>query len=410
MGEARATPCNGAAGPAAHLPGAAKVGADGTTYGYAPGEGLDDRTVEPTDPAGTYLPLVQQTGDGTLQNVNTTVLGQPLDFTHLAEKYAQHVTDFISENKDDPFLLYMPFSHVHTTAANQPFKQYAGCQFQNSSQRGPFGDALAEADWITGQIVAALESAGIDKNTLIVFTGDNGPWLAQGLSGGSRGLLTGEYSGYDNTGKGSTWEGGIREAGFAYWPGVIQPMSRSSEIVSSLDIFATAANLSGAGLPANRPYDGRNMMPVLLGGKSDHEFLFFYKQPDVPSAVRYGKWKAHFTTSPGIGGCQPSHACKSVTYYPPKDPKKNATLPLLFNVDADPSEEYPINPKGSQPADGTPEAEALKAIVAAYESEVASFVARQPMQSTTCGPSGQYGVCCDRSKNCDCDGPPSARA
>ena len=80
------------------------------------------------------------------------------------------------------------------------------------------------------QVVAQLEANGLDKNTLIMFTGDNGPWMIKGKSGGSTGIFYGRHAGYWNVGKGSTWEGGIHEAAFAYWPGQIEPASRSPEV------------------------------------------------------------------------------------------------------------------------------------------------------------------------------------
>ena len=158
---------------------------------------------ESNDPAGNFLPLVSQkkTADG---GVNTTVVEQPLDFSTLSQKYADFATSFIRDHSEDPFFLYMPFSHVHTTAGNQPEKQFCGCDFKNASKRGAFGDALAEVDWIVGKTVAALKANGLEKNTLILFTGDNGPWLVQGSSGGSTGLLSGRFAGYWNVGKGST--------------------------------------------------------------------------------------------------------------------------------------------------------------------------------------------------------------
>lgn len=120
------------------------------------------------DPAGQFLPLVHQA------NGTTTVMEQPLDFTHLAEKYKEYVVDFIQDHKEDPFFLYMPFSHVHTTAGNQPEKQFAGCAFKNSTKRGMFGDALAEADWIASAVIEKLEALNLDKNTLILFSSVNG--------------------------------------------------------------------------------------------------------------------------------------------------------------------------------------------------------------------------------------------
>ena len=137
------------------------------------------------------LPLVHQ------RDNTTSVTEQPLDFTHLGRQYNDFALRFIAEHRDRPFFLYVPFSHVHTTLGGG---QYAGCAFQGSTARGPFGDALAEVDWMVGNIVQALKEQGIEENTLVLFTSDNGPWLAKGLNGGSMGLLTGSSAGYLNTG------------------------------------------------------------------------------------------------------------------------------------------------------------------------------------------------------------------
>jgi hypothetical protein len=92
---------------------------------------------------------------------NTTIIEQPVDFSKLAPKYNDFVLDFIERSHADPFFLYMPFSHVHTTAGNQPQKQYASCQFQNTSIRGAFGDAIKEVDWIVGNVVDKLRTLQI---------------------------------------------------------------------------------------------------------------------------------------------------------------------------------------------------------------------------------------------------------
>jgi len=340
----------------------------------------DDELRATGDPGAKWTPLVYQA------NGKTTVLEQPVDFTFLAQKYNKFATDFVKNHSSDPFFLYMPFSHVHTTAGNMPEKQYAGCDFKNTSRRGPFGDALAEVDWIIGNVHEAVKAAGIEENTLMLFTGDNGPWLIQGLSGGSTGLLTGRYSGYWNTGKGSTWEGGIREAAFAYWKGQITPFSRTAEVVSSLDLLPTLSNLAGLPLPTDRVFDGRDMTEVLLkdSGKSKHEFLFFYggcESTAKPSSVRYGKWKAHWCTGPGLSGCA---NCTTIRY----------NTPLLFNVEKDPSEAEPESDR----------ADVIDAIQAAYRAEVASFTT----QSLIAAPDeqgegqGHYAVCCDVEQNCEC--------
>ena len=143
-----------------------------------------------SDPAGQWLPLVYQDND------QTRVLEQPLDYTTLAEKYNSFALDFIEKSKDEPFFLYMPFSHVHATSST-PKLQYAGCNFKKSTKRGAFGDALAEADWIVGNIMQKLRDSGLEEDTLILFTSDNGPWLNRGVfSGGSEGLFTGRFGTY----------------------------------------------------------------------------------------------------------------------------------------------------------------------------------------------------------------------
>eukprot|EP01062_Namystynia_karyoxenos_P066045 TRINITY_DN60062_c0_g1_i1.p1 TRINITY_DN60062_c0_g1~~TRINITY_DN60062_c0_g1_i1.p1 ORF type:complete len:573 (+),score=172.28 TRINITY_DN60062_c0_g1_i1:106-1719(+) len=331
------------------------------------------------------LPLVYQ--DATANA--TRIEEQPLQFRTVGEKYWAFVNSTIDEFKADPFFLYMPFSHVHATALTQPERQYSGCRFEGSTRRGKFGDALAEADWIIGELTDKLEKSNLDKNTLVLFTGDNGPWLIEGSSGGSMGLLIGRSAGYIDTGKATTWEGGIREAAFAYWPGQITPFSRTAEVVSSLDVFPTLSKLAGLPLPTDRVYDGRDASELLLhGGPSKHDFLFFYgtAASGVPQAVRYGPYKAHFVTAPGMMGGG------SKKTYP-------ADAPLLFNVEVDPGEAYPLQP--------TDYPDVVSAIAAAYHNETQGPNAMtfqklvQPPATPGEDPSN-WGICCDRSKQCKC--------
>ena len=151
------------------------------------------------DKGAKWLPLVYQ------ELNETRILEQPVDLTTLAEKYSKFATTFIEKHREEPFFLYVPFSHVHCTASNNTNeKQYAGCAFRDSTQRGTYGDALAETDWIAGTIVQKIRDLGIEEDTLILFTSDNGPWMTMGLSGGSEGLFTGRFAeGYTNTGKGT---------------------------------------------------------------------------------------------------------------------------------------------------------------------------------------------------------------
>ena len=408
------------------------------TSGYAIRE---DKRIQ-SDPAGDFLPLIynrringtNSDGGGSTRagasrsavQGTTQVLEQPVDLTRLDAKYKSFATDFIARHAQHPFFLYLPFSHVHTTAGNQPDEQYCGCSYKNATRRGAFGDALAETDAIVGAVAKALVDNGIERNTLVLFTGDNGPWMIKANSGGSPGLFSARYSGYWNVGKGSTWEGGIREAAFAYWPGVITPASRSAEVVSSLDVLPTVAKLTGAKLPSDRPYDGKDMSDVLLrpDGRSQHEVLFFYDGYDTaptakaqtaaiprvdirpstiyPSAARYGPYKAHWRTGPGLGGCNVSptalRGCPVMEY---------GDGPLLFNVDADPSETYPLSVNTTNPQDRDLRA-VIQKLNAARERQA------QALRPTLAPPApdrpgegpGKYGVCCDRSKGCDCTGAP----
>lgn len=357
----------------------------------------------PDDPARHYLPLVYQ------ESNFTEILEQPLDFTRLAQKYSAFATKFVRKQAasggDDPFFLYVPFAHVHVTSAAQPELQYAGCDFHGATKRGKFGDALAEADSIVGNILQTLREVELEENTLILFTSDNGPWLSRGLSAGSAGLFTGRYAGYYDTGKATTWEGGIRMPAFAYWPGQIAPQSRSAEIVSSLDVFPTLSRLAGLPLPKDRTMDGKDMTPVLLeddgrSGHADH-FLFFYGvcHVDEPyytvTAVRHGPYKAHWCTGPGL------HDGPNRTKI-----KVYGRYPLLFDVDRDPSESEPIAEGDTLPSDPT-HCAAMRRIVRAYAMEKATFtfgrVVPYPDEAGE-GP-GKYGVCCDRMRDCNCTDP-----
>ena len=343
------------------------------------------------DPAGEYLPLVYQEFN------KTKILAQPLDFTYLAQNYSDFATNFIETHQKGPFFLYVPFSHVHSTRPSQPHYQYFGCAFENKTLRGRFGDALAEADWIAGNIVQKLNDLGLLNNTLILFTSDNGPYLPLGVSTGSEGLFTGRFAGYWNTGKGSTWEGGIRMPAFAYWKGKIQPYTRSAEVVSSMDVFPTLSALAGVPLPANRTYDGKDMSDILFGtGKSKHDFLFFYNTCSGAkywsvAAVRHAQYKAHWCTAPGIPDTNKMKFVKRYDKYP-----------ILFNIDHDPSESEPLS-TGELPQEPEHRAAMLR-IMQAYAMEKAtfSFGTLVPYPDGPGEGPGLYGLCCDRARNCNC--------
>ena len=219
MGDARATPCTSGGGGGSGG-GSSAAATTGNIVTFRTVKGSADYAALQSDPAASFLPLVYQEsappllpptashtpggangGNAAHHYANTTVLEQPLDFSTLGPKYNAFLLQFVTEQKSVPFFLYVPFSHVHATSGMQPQEQYASCAFQNTTARGLFGDALAEVDWMVGNLATKLAELGIAENTLLLFTGDNGPDMFKGQSGGSEGLFTGRYAGYWNTGK-----------------------------------------------------------------------------------------------------------------------------------------------------------------------------------------------------------------
>ncbi|MCX6326529.1 MAG: sulfatase-like hydrolase/transferase, partial [Bacteroidia bacterium] len=211
--------------------------------------------------------------------------------------------------------------------------------FENKSLRGVYGDVIEELDWSVGKILDKLKETGLEKNTLVVFTSDNGPWLMFKEQGGSAGLLRG--------GKGGTFEGGIREPAIFWWPGKLEHKV-IMDIGSTLDLFPTFCNLAGIKIPFDRIYDGYNLSPELFGtGISQRDVFFYYRDTQV-FAIRKGPYKAHFKTQPDYGD-------SIVTIHNP---------PLLFNLNTDPAEQYNI-------ADQHPEIiEELKQILKEHQATI----------------------------------------
>jgi arylsulfatase A-like enzyme len=157
-------------------------------------------------------------------------------------------------------------------------------KFKGKSARGLYGDVIMEIDWSVGEILKALEKNGIDQNTLVIFTSDNGPWNLKNGMGGSASPLRGF--------KFETYEGGMREPMIAHWPGKIPAGSVCSEIASTIDMLPTIAYLTGSKNHFNR-IDGKNIWPLLAGkrgAKTPHDYYFYYSGTSLQS-VRSGAWK-----------------------------------------------------------------------------------------------------------------------
>ncbi|XP_065827633.1 arylsulfatase A-like [Oscarella lobularis] len=260
---------------------------------------------------------------------NSKIVKQPADFTTLTATYTNAATGFINQNAEakKPFFLYMPYQHTH-------HPQFASKAFRNSSIRGTFGDSLSEMDSSIGEIFQAIKSAGVENNTFVFFTADNGPSLIRQVRGGNQGLL--------KCGKGTTYEGGMREPAIAWMPGKIKP-GRTNELGATVDVFVTITKLAGGQVPTDRPIDGVDMSPILFeGGQSNRNFYYYYPMLPNPStgvfATRLKQYKAHFYTKGGLAG-PPYYDedCWEGTLEKKHDP------PLLFDIMQDPSEKYPLS-------------------------------------------------------------------
>jgi arylsulfatase A-like enzyme len=206
----------------------------------------------------------------------------------LVELYTKEAVDFITRSKDQPFYLYFAHNAVHTPI-------WPGAAFAGKSQNGRFGDWVEEVDWSVGQVLDTLRAQGLDKDTLVVFTSDNGPWLTKGADGGSAGPLRG--------GKGSTWEGGVRVPTLAWWPGHVPAGSVNDAVAATIDLLPTFVSLAGGTVPATPVIDGRDITPILLGQskESAREAHYYFASYDL-QAVRQGRWKLALSPqSDGLG-------------------------------------------------------------------------------------------------------------
>lgn len=212
---------------------------------------------------------------------NEQVLQRMPDQTRLTVDYTRRAVDFIEHNRDRRFFLYLPHSMPHVPLHVSP--DHAG-----KSPRGLYGDVIQEIDWSVGQILATLKQHHLEKDTLVVFTSDNGPWLPYGNHAGTSGPL--------REGKGTTFEGGVRVPCIMRWPGHIPAGQTCRELASTIDILPTMAKLAGTRPPADRIIDGRDIWPLMAGrrgAKSPHE-VFPYYWGEHLQAIRSGPWKLHF--------------------------------------------------------------------------------------------------------------------
>jgi len=202
------------------------------------------------------------------------------DLAELTTIYTENASDFIKRNKSNPFFLYLAHSMTHVPLA-------VSAKFKGKSEQGIFGDVMMEIDWSVGEIMKVLKDNGLEDNTLVIFTSDNGPWLNFGNHAGSTGGL--------REGKGNSFEGGQREPCIIKWPGHIEAATICNKLASTIDILPTLAAITNSPLPEKK-IDGVNILPLMLGDENAdprETFLYYYRKNSL-EAIRKGNWKLVF--------------------------------------------------------------------------------------------------------------------
>jgi arylsulfatase len=202
------------------------------------------------------------------------------DQSDLTKRLTEKSIDFIINNKDNPFFLYLAHPQPHVPL-------FASSAFNGRSENGLYSDVIEEIDHSVGELMKTLKENDLHENTIIVFTSDNGPWLSYGEHAGLTGIF--------REGKGTTWEGGQRVPCIVWYPNEINPNSIISDPLMGTDWLPTFASLTDGTLSENK-IDGKNIWKTLTkqSDESPHEALFFYYHTNSLHGVRYGDWKMYF--------------------------------------------------------------------------------------------------------------------
>ncbi len=236
------------------------------------------------------------------------VLETAVDQASLTRRYTDFAIDFVRDHRDGPFFLYLAHTMPHIPLHVEP-------GFRGRSAAGTYGDTIECIDAHLGRLLGELRALGLEDNTLIMVTSDNGPWF-EGSTGGLRGR------------KFEVYEGGVRSPFVAQWPAVIAPGAVCEEPSCFLDLLPTLVGLAGGTAPQDRVIDGRDIGPLMRGqGAPTRDALYFYTDNSL-NAVREGHWKLHVARGP--------------------DGKNRAQMPQLFNLGIDPSESYNLADRHSE--------------------------------------------------------------
>lgn len=257
---------------------------------------------------------------------NETVIDTLTDQSMLTTWYTEKAVDFIDRNSEKPFFLYLAHSMPHVPL-------YVSDKFKGKSEAGIYGDVIMEIDWSVGQVMEALKKNGLEENTLVIFTSDNGPWLSYGTHSGSPGLF--------REGKGTSWEGGVRVPAIMQWKGEIPSGEVQNKMAMTIDLLPTIAHVTGATLPQHT-IDGKNIWPMVImekGAESPQEAYYIYYNKNELQAVISGKWKLYF---PHSYRTLPSDFIKPTDGIPGKYEMLALDEMELYDIEKDPSEQYNV--------------------------------------------------------------------
>ena len=232
-------------------------------------------------------PLATQTGSSLWPPLplleNEMVIEAPVDRDGLTKRYTNRAIEWIEAHKDEPFFLYFPQAMPGSTTT--PF---SSPEFRGKSKNGPWGDSIEELDWSQGQLLDKLVELGIEENTLVIWTSDNGAPIRPepgNVTRGSNQPLHGR--GY------TTSEGAFRVPTIMWWPGTIPEGTISQEFCTTMDLLPTFARMAGSKEPQDRKIDGhdiRSLMVEEVGAKTPYKAFYYYDGVQM-QAVRSGPWK-----------------------------------------------------------------------------------------------------------------------
>lgn len=285
----------------------------------------DQWPLHPEKP-GKFPPLPLYEGD---KVINPNVSHR--DMEQLTTQYTEHAVNFIERNKSKPFFLYVAHTMPHVPLA-------VSDKFRGTTKRGLYGDAVEEVDWGIGEILATLKKHDLEKDTLVMFLSDNGPWLIYGNHAGSAYPL--------REGKTTTWDGGTRVPFIARWPGHIPAGSVCHEMAMTIDLLPTVAKLVDAKLPGHK-IDGLDIWPLIAGQKdarNPHPVYFFYGVPfggwtgAELESVRTREWKLIVPHSyRTLGGRKPG-----MDGWPAEYQKQPVLEPELYSMTNDIEEQHNV--------------------------------------------------------------------